>query len=132
MDETYDSIAGGLFSGIYPTPNKIPSSGRFSDVTHTGSRYRARYFTPQHFEALEIISSAAQAHGVPLLEVALRWLVHHSALRMKDGGRDGVILGVSSKEQLEQNLDALEKGPLPEDVVKKVDEAAEKTKGMVE
>lgn len=35
----------------------------------------------------------------------------------------GIIIGVSSHQQLEGNLKELEKGPLPEDVVKAIDEA---------
>lgn len=42
---------------------------------------------------------------------------------MTDGGRDGVVIGVSSYDQLESNLKDLEKGPLPEEVVKALDEA---------
>jgi aflatoxin B1 aldehyde reductase len=38
-------------------------------------------------------------------------------------GNDGVVIGVSSLAQLESNLEDLEKGPLPEDVVKAFDEA---------
>ena len=58
-----------------------------------------------------------------MLEIALRWCVHHSALKMKNGGRDGVIIGVSSFDQLKSNLTDLEKGPLPDEVVKVLDEA---------
>lgn len=65
----------------------------------------------------------AQKHNLTLLEVALRWCTHHSALNMQNGGRDGVIIGVSSFSQLESNLKDLEKGPLPEEVVKTLDEA---------
>lgn len=57
-----------------------------------------------------------------MIETALRWTKHHSALRVVDGN-DGVIIGISSIEQLGNNLDNLEKGPLPEDLVKSVDEA---------
>ena len=57
-----------------------------------------------------------------LLETALRWCVHHSALKVMDGN-DGVIIGVSSLKQLEGNLRDLEKGPLPEDVVQALDQA---------
>lgn len=58
-----------------------------------------------------------------MLEVALRWCTHHSALKMQSGGTDGVIIGVSSFAQLESNLNDLEKGPLPEEVLKVLDEA---------
>jgi len=63
-----------------------------------------------------------QKHNLTLIETALRWVVHHSALKIKDGN-DGVIIGVSSLDQLKANLEFLERGPLPEEVVKTLDEA---------
>ena len=66
-----------------------------------------------------------QKAGLTLLETAFRWLKHHSALNIdrSKGGNDGIIIGVSSQQQLEQNLADLEKGPLPEEVLKALDEA---------
>jgi aflatoxin B1 aldehyde reductase len=88
------------------------------------SRYRARYFQDATFEALALIEPVAKKHNLTLLEVALRWCVHHSKLQMVDGTkRDGVIIGVSSLKQLEGNLTDLEKGPLPDEVVQTLDEA---------
>lgn len=87
-----------------------------------GSLYRKRYFKDATFDALRIIEPVAEKHGLTLLEVALRWVVHHSKLNVKGGG-DGIIIGVSSEAQLEGNLRDLEKGPLPEEVVQALDEA---------
>lgn len=42
-------------------------------------------------------------------------LAHHSTLKTKDGN-DGVIISVSSLDQLRKNLDSAEKRPLPEEV----------------
>ena len=64
-----------------------------------------------------------------MLETALRWCVHHSMLKMADGGNDGVIIGVSSLSQLKGNLADLEKGPLPEEVVNVLDQAWEGARG---
>jgi aflatoxin B1 aldehyde reductase len=97
--------------------------GRYSDTAQSGLLYRQRYFKDATFDALRLIEPVAQKHNLTLLEIALRWCVHHSALKMKDGRRDGVIIGVSSFSQLESNLKDLEKGPLPEEVVKVLDEA---------
>ena len=44
------------------------------------------------------------------------------------GGQDGIIIGVSSFEQLESNLKDLEKGPLPDEVVQVLDQAWRITK----
>ena len=48
-------------------------------------------------------------------EAAFRWLAYHSSLNQKEG--DGIIIGASNMDQLEQNLLAQEKGALPETVV---------------
>jgi aflatoxin B1 aldehyde reductase len=75
-----------------------------------------------------IVEQAAEKHGLSMIEIALRWTVHHSALKIKDGN-DGILIGVSSVAQLDDNLNNLEKGPLPEGVVKALDEAWEASKG---
>jgi aflatoxin B1 aldehyde reductase len=89
-----------------------------------GEMYRSRYFKNANFEALKLVEGVAQKHNLTLLEIALRWCVHHSKLKTRaKGGNDGVIVGVSSFSQLESNLADLEKGPLPEEVVSALDEA---------
>ncbi|KAF2838328.1 Aldo/keto reductase [Patellaria atrata CBS 101060] len=118
----YNPLAGGIFSGKYKV-NQAPSEGRFSDsLGALGKRYRDRYFRDSTFAALEIIEPVVKKNGLTLLETAFRWVMHHSALNVKDGN-DGIIIGVSSLAQLEGNLNDLEKGPLPEEVVKALDDA---------
>lgn len=120
----YNPIAGGLFSGKIKSKDMTPTEGRYSDsVGKMGSMYRARYFRDATFDALKLIEETAQKHNLTMLEIAFRWLVHHSALKMKDGGNDGIIIGVSNQQQLESNLKDIEKGPLPEEVVKALDDA---------
>ncbi|KAH7325880.1 NADP-dependent oxidoreductase domain-containing protein [Stachybotrys elegans] len=119
----YNPIAGGLFSGKIKSKDIVPDSGRFSDVsTAQGSNYRNRYFRESTFRSLQVVEAAAEKHNLTMIETALRWMVHHSKLRVKDGN-DGILIGVSSVDQLENNLDNLEKGPLPEEVVQALDEA---------
>ena len=118
----YNPLAGGLFSGKIKSA-EIPSEGRYSDKAQSGAMYRKRYFKDATFDALKLIEGVAEKHNLTLLEIALRWCVHHSALNVKDNGGDGIIIGVSSQSQLESNLKDLEKGPLPDEVVKALDEA---------
>ena len=119
----YNPLAGGLFSGKIKSAD-VPAEGRYSDVsTAQGQNYRARYFRDATFDALRLIEPVVQKHNLTMLEVALRWCAHHSALKMQNGGTDGVIIGVSSFAQLEGNLKDLEKGPLPEEILKVLDEA---------
>ncbi|KAI9369196.1 NADP-dependent oxidoreductase domain-containing protein [Aspergillus egyptiacus] len=117
----YNPLAGGIFSGKYKTKD-VPAEGRYSDKAASGSLYRQRYFRDATFEALSVIEPVVQKHGLTLPETAFRWLHHHSGLNIKDG-RDGIIIGVSSFSQLESNLEDVQKGPLPEEVVEALDKA---------
>ena len=123
----YNPIAGGLFSGKIKSKDMVPAAGRFSDTANSGKMYRNRYFRDSTFRALQLVEGAVEKHGLSLIETALRWSVHHSQLKIKDGG-DGIIIGVSSAQQLDENLTNLEKGPLPDDVVQALDEAWAVTK----
>lgn len=118
----YNPLAGGLFSGKYKTKD-IPAEGRYSNQSSTGALYRGRYFKDATFDALRLIEPVAQKHGLTMPEIAFRWIHHHSALNTKDNGRDGVIIGVSSPAQLENNLKDIQKGPLPQEVVDTLDQA---------
>jgi aflatoxin B1 aldehyde reductase len=118
----YNPLAGGLFSGKYKTKD-VPTEGRYSDQSSHGTLYRGRYFKDATFDALRLIEPVAEKHGLTMPEIAFRWTHHHSALNMKDNGRDGVIIGVSSLAQLENNLKDIQKGPLPQEVVDVLDQA---------
>jgi len=61
----------------------------------------------------EKLSGVCKEVSLSLKEATLRWLMHHSIL----GKDDGVVLGASSTEQMEENINACEGGKLPESVV---------------
>lgn len=125
----YNPIAGGLFSGKIKSKDMVPNEGRFSDTHGTGRNYRGRYFKDSTFEALRVVEDVVAKHekdGLNMIETALRWVRHHSALKVGESGSgsgDGIIIGISGLEQLESNLNNLEKGPLPDDVVAALDKA---------
>lgn len=125
----YNPLAAGLFSGKYSSLEE-PSEGRFSTSNSLGKRYMERYFKQSMMDALAMVEPVAKQFGIPLIEVGLRWCVHHSKLQTRaKGGDDGVILGISSFEQLEQNVEACEKGPLPDEVVQVLDRAWVRVRG---
>ncbi|KAG9258456.1 aflatoxin B1 aldehyde reductase member 2 [Emericellopsis atlantica] len=126
----YNPLAAGLFSGKYTSLDK-PAEGRFSDkASAMGKMYMERYFKQSTMDALSIVEPVAKKHDIPLIEVGLRWCIHHSKLQTPaKGGNDGLILGISSYSQLEQNVNACEKGPLPDEVVESLDKAWERTRG---
>jgi aflatoxin B1 aldehyde reductase len=119
----FNPLAGGVLAGKYKSA-EAPTEGRYADASgRVAAMYRARYFKDATFESLKVIDAAASKHGLSMAEIVLRWCVHHSALKVIGGGHDGIIIGASSISQLDNNLIDLEKGPLPEEVVRSLDEA---------
>lgn len=79
--------------------------------------FNGLYDKPRIHAAMTELLQALEPHGIGGSEACLRWIFYHSAL----GGRDGVILGASKISQVVQNLQDISKGPLPADVVEKID-----------
>lgn len=97
----YNPLAGGLLTGKHQGSTITPGT-RFDQ----NSMYQNRYWHEQNFRAVETLLGAAKNTGRSLISLSLNWLMHHTPT-------DCVILGASKLEQLEQNLDVLEEGPLP-------------------
>ncbi|KAM0756647.1 Aldo/keto reductase [Meredithblackwellia eburnea MCA 4105] len=124
----FNPLGGGFFTGQYSKDAAVEKGSRFDPEKGQGRNYRNRYWKDEYFEALEIVKPVADKHNLTLAEVALRWVSHHSLMKRELG--DNVLIGASSNNHLEQNLVDLEKGPLPEDVIKALDEAWEHVKGV--
>ncbi|KAJ7087330.1 Aldo/keto reductase [Mycena belliarum] len=118
----FNPLAGGFFTGRYNSVDEKPESGsRFDPERVQGKNYRKRYWNEPYFNALKAIRAVVEQHNLTMAEVALRWISHHSLMRREHG--DAVLIGASSLNHIEQNLIDLEKGPLPEAVLKALDEA---------
>ena len=107
----YNPLAGGLLSGKYTDFNEMPAPGRFT----LRETYRRRYWKKSLFEALKLLTETCHEVDILPSEAAFRWLVHHSMMDSSKG--DGIIIGASCMDQLEQNLIAVQKGALSEPVV---------------
>ena len=118
----FNPLAGGMLTGKHHHFEDAPEPGRFARL----KSYRDRYWKQSYFDAIEAIRMACEAEGVPMVEAAYRWLVNHSS--MKTGLDDGILLGASRQEQMEQNLTAATKGALPENILAAMDEAWEMAK----
>jgi len=118
----FNPLAGGFFAGRYASLNDAPEEGsRFDPNKRQGQNYRNRYWKEPYFKAISSIKAVSDKYDLTLTEVALRWISHHSLLRREYG--DAVLIGASSLSHIKQNLVDLEKGPLPEEVIKALDEA---------
>ncbi|KAF8924378.1 hypothetical protein BGZ58_001839 [Dissophora ornata] len=115
--------AGGLLSGRHNFDKDV-DGGRFNEKNAFGKIYRERYWNTLYFDAIKMIEKVTKEHNITLIESALRWMTHHSGL----GPNDAIIAGASSLKHLEDNLNDLEKGPLPKEVLDVYDEAWENVK----
>uniref|UniRef100_A0A8C0X0P1 NADP-dependent oxidoreductase domain-containing protein n=1 Tax=Castor canadensis TaxID=51338 RepID=A0A8C0X0P1_CASCN len=122
----FNPLAGGLLTGKYKyedKDSKQPESRFFG--YRWAQLYRDRYWKEDHFKAIALVEKSLQAtYGTNtpnMTSAALRWMYHHSQLQVTH--RDAVILGISSLEQLKQNLAATEEGPLEPAVVDAFDQA---------
>jgi aryl-alcohol dehydrogenase-like predicted oxidoreductase len=96
----YNPLAGGLLTG--KQKRDAPIAGTRFDKNQM---YLDRYWHGQTFDAVEKLQAIANRAGRTLLSLALNWVYRHTSA-------DCVILGASKMEHLEQNLAALDDGPL--------------------
>ncbi|CAM1504982.1 Fc.00g106190.m01.CDS01 [Cosmosporella sp. VM-42] len=108
----YSPGGGGFFAGNH---KKVKAGGRFDQSLAAGELYSRIYNKPSIIAATDKALTVASKHEISGHGAALRWTVHHSILSTTYG--DSVLIGASSPEQLESNLDMIEQGPLPDDVV---------------
>lgn len=114
----YNPLAGGLLTGKQQRERPLPGT-RFDN----NRLYLDRYWHPAYFDAVDELQTTAAREGRSLVDLALGWLLHHTAA-------DCVILGASTLAHLEQNLDALEKGPLRPETVAACDAIWRKLRGI--
>ncbi len=122
----YNPLAGGAFAPTFGEAASVEAGSRFDESHQQGRTYRQRYWNDIYLPAMLELRTKCQAAGVSPIAAALRWLVHHSQLDGSAG--DGIILGASSERHLRENLQAVQDGPLPEEVLSAMEEAGEATR----
>ena len=115
----YNPLAGGLLTGKHRKGAPPADNTRFS----LKQMYRDRYWHERLFDAMEQLRGIAQGAGVSLVELSLRWVLAQPDVTC-------LIIGASSMEQLEQNLQAC-RGTLPEGVAERCDEVWEELRGPI-
>ncbi|MGI4896471.1 MAG: aldo/keto reductase [Janthinobacterium lividum] len=113
----YNPLAGGLLTGKHRLDSAPADGSRF-----TGAAYRDRYWNDQQFAAVDALTAIADQAGIGLVELSLRWTLHHPTV-------GAVLLGASSPAQLLLNLAASDGGPLPTDVLNRCDEVWAQLRG---
>ncbi|KAF2118735.1 NADP-dependent oxidoreductase domain-containing protein [Lophiotrema nucula] len=113
----YSPMAGGFLSKTKADIEK--GAGRFNESSPGGSMYTKMYKKPAFLDALADWESIADAAGCGKAELAYRWVAFNSQLSDEHG--DGVLIGASSVEQLQDTLNNLKNGPLAPEIASRID-----------
>ncbi|OTB10095.1 hypothetical protein K445DRAFT_323321 [Daldinia sp. EC12] len=128
--DVYSPTGGGFLLGRITSKSDDPKEGRYAAGPFQHLT-RGRYFRDGIIEGGQLIRKAAETRGLNPLEVAMRWLVHHSMLQVGEG-HDGIVIGFSALQQLKDNLEYLEKGPLDAELLLVLQQAWKVAKGDME
>ena len=116
----YNPLGGGLLTGRHSFGSD-PAKGRFGS-SRLAAMYKERYWNAAIFEGVQQLSVVAEKAGIPLTELALRWLVAKPAA-------GPILLGGSKVEHLRSNIDAVAKGPLDDELVEACDDVGAALRG---
>ncbi len=114
----YNPLAGGLLTGKQSAAAPIPGS-RFD----SNDLYQRRYWHDPNHAAVARLTALAREEGRSPVSLALNWILHHTPA-------DGLILGASRPEQLDENLRALDDGPLSQSALAVCDEVWSELRGV--
>lgn len=116
----YNPLAGGLLTGKHRPDASTLTGTRFDRMPF----YRDRYWHAANFAAVQELNNLADTAGRSLTGLALCWLVYQRDI-------EGIILGASSPAQLQENLTALDAGPLPPEILAGCERVWESLRGPV-
>ncbi|MBV6756634.1 aldo/keto reductase [Rhodococcus opacus] len=116
----YNPLGGGLLTGRHSF-DTTPADGRFGD-SRLAQMYKERYWNTAIFDAITQLSVIADKAGIPLTELALRWLVSKPAA-------GPILLGGSKVAHLQSNIAAVAKGRLDDELIDACDEVGSALRG---
>lgn len=108
----YNPIAAGMLSGKHQPG--APTEGTRFTLGSAGETYRGRYWHEAAFEAVERLRPLAAEAGLPMVTMAVAWVLANPAITAP-------IIGASRPDQLDESIAAAEK-PLPADLKERLDE----------
>jgi aflatoxin B1 aldehyde reductase len=120
----YSPLAGGFLTKS--VADITSRKGRFAPGATYGEAYNKRFNKPCFLEALEKWAAVAEREDTTKADLAYRWVKYNSPLKQEYG--DGIIIGATSLEQLEQTLAGIGKGPVSEEAAREIEEIWEGVK----
>jgi len=114
----YNPLAGGMLTGKQHRDRPIAGT-RFDN----NQMYLDRYWHPAYFDAVDEIQAISGKAGRSAIDLSFNWLLYHTPA-------DVVLIGASKLDQLEQNLDVFDRGPLAPETVAAFDQVWQNLRGI--
>jgi aryl-alcohol dehydrogenase (NADP+) len=95
----FSPMAAGFLSGKYEQ-GKPPIEGRRFALARLGHVYNQKFWNDLDFRAVSRLKEIAEGHGKSLPQFALAWILNKPPIT-------SIVCGVTSPEQLDQNLGAV-------------------------
>ncbi|KAI1427320.1 putative oxidoreductase [Xylaria sp. FL1777] len=105
------AVAAGFLTGNFV--NGLHAGTRMADDNPIGKHLQRLYGSQDVLDAVKKFDSETRALGLTPLEVAVRWIFHHSKLT----DDDCVLLGASKVEQIVETVGLVRKGRLPDNAL---------------
>ena len=106
-------LAQGILTDRYL--GGLPENSRMGQLGEEGRRWYEARKAEGLWDKIARLNEVAKARGQSLAQMALRWL-------LRDARMTSVLVGVSSLEQLKDNLRALEAAPFSEEELMKIED----------
>lgn len=114
----YNPLAGGLLTGKYAANEEPIGVSRLVN----NQQYRERYWHDQQRTAAAALQQLAEAHQRSPVELAMRFALDSGCI-------DNVLIGATSEQQLNDNIDAVDKACLSDEELQACDRIWEQLKG---
>ncbi|MCJ1270486.1 hypothetical protein MMC22_010383 [Lobaria immixta] len=116
-------LAAGFLTG--KLINNDHAGTRFGDDNPLGKFAQKLFGAEDLHSAMKKFDAEAKSYKLTPIEVAIRWIAHHSALR----DEDGIVIGASKVEQIRETVNMIKKGPLPGEILKTAENLWSAVKG---
>ena len=126
---TFDRpLAAGFLTGKF-LKNEHAGT-RFGDDNPLGKFVQKLFGAEDLHSAMKKFTAGVESHGMTPNEAAVRWIMHHSALR----DEDGIVIGASKIDQVRETVSMIQKGPLPREILEMTEDlwlAVKETRGEI-
>ena len=113
----WSPLGAGMLTGKYKQGEDPEAGSRFAAPGPFQQVWRTRVLTDRNYEVMSVVQAEAHQLGVSMIALALAWNLARPSVVAP-------IIGPKSKQQLDDNLAALEV-VLPSDTVQRIDEVSE-------